>query len=796
MEVVFGGSFNPPTVAHYEIIKALSKKYDKVLILPNGKSYGRKTLIDDSYRLDMINLMVKDFDNVFVSTYEMENKFSGTYKTLRDLNHPVFVCGDDWIDNLHTWIGAQELVSENKFLVLTRNKKEEDILNIIENSTFLKPFKDHFEVMKLNFPNVSSKKFRNEFDKTQVLDSVFEYIKQNRLYKEDSMFANNYLKVALASPKVSLGKPLENAKTIMELANENKDAGIIVFPEMSLTGYTIYDWVLNQELLTGAKLALKHLVDNSSKQILVVGMPFEVSGRLYNTGVVIQNQKILGIVPKVSLNESFDKRVFTEGINFTKEPANVNIFGQDVPFGQMLFLNEEHNVSFGLEISDDLLGFNAPYHELYKNGADIVLNLGSSPFYLGYKEKIENAVKNAATTYSGAYLYTSINSSETASNVMFVANHIAYMNDTLLQNIESYDFNSLVTKVDVDLESIKSTRYLDKVNKNPTLIDMIVSNFELNETTNYILEKLPDPYPFIPKTDKECEEIINIVTTSLKHRLDYIGIKKVVIGISGGLDSTLALLFAYSTYKKYNMDPKNIVAITMPGFGTGSKSKSIATNLMDKLEVDARNISIKKEAQLHLKLLEHDLEKKDVTYENVQARLRTLLLMNTANKEAGIVIGTGDMSEIALGWSTFNGDQMSMYNVNAGLPKTTIKALVNYYIKVYPELKTELKKVYGAVISPELTGSDQSTEDRLGKYIINDFIMYHAFVNGASKKRIVYLLENVHNLEHVIACNYYDNFFKRFNRNQYKRLASPEGVRVFKLTLSPHGGFKYPGDMK
>ncbi len=799
MEVVFGGSFNPPTVAHYEIIKELSKKYDKVIVLPNGKSYGRKTLVDDKYRIDMLNLIIKEFDNVEVSGIEMEKKFEGTYLTLRELNHPVFVCGDDWIDNLETWICAKELVSENKFLVLTRDKTEEEIFKIIENSKLLKEYKSHFEVLKLNFKEYSSKRFRLYYDKTQVLDEVFEYINKHRLYKEDCMFSNNYLKIAISSPRVFLGRPMLNAEEAIKTASSCKDAAILCFPELSLTGYTIGDWIFNAELLNETRKALKYIVDNSDNQIIIVGLPYEVAGRLYNCAAVIQNKKVLGIIPKTNLPrtaEFYETRLFTSGIKFLKEPITINVFDQEVPFGGMVFVNEKHSVNFGVEICGDMWGQGNPHHLLYHNGADIVFNLSSSPYYLGKRHVRTTFVKDASQRYDGAYIYTSTGASETCSDLLLTAHHLIYNCGEKIVDEEYFDLNSIINKADIDLEAIRFTRYSNGYCKDPVEMKLITVDFELEETTNCMLEKLPDAYPFVPKTSQEFDEIISVVTTALKHRLDHIGINKVVLGISGGLDSTLALLFAYSTYKKYKMDPKNIIAITMPGFGTGSKSKSIAVSLMEKLGVDARNISIKKEAQTHLKMLNHDLEKKDVTYENTQARLRTMVLMNTANKEGGIVLGTGDMSEIALGWSTFNGDQMSMYNLNAGLPKTTIKALVNYFINVYPELKNELKKVCSAVISPELTGKDQSTEDTLGKYSVNDFLMYHLFVRGASRKRICFLLENVFNLEHVIANNYYDNFLRRFNRNQFKRLASPEGIKIFSLSLSPHGSFKYPGDMK
>lgn len=799
--VVFGGSFNPVTIAHESIISELSKRFDEVILVPNGNKYTRKDLIDDKDRVKMLEIVSEKFDNVVISDIELKRNFGGTIQTLNDLNNPYFAIGDDCLFDLKTWIKSDELVSNNKFIVFTRDYEAEDIEKKIKQDEFLSKYSSHFTVIKIDFANVSSSKFRETHNFDMITSNVAQYIKEKELYSErgKAMFKNNYLKVAIATPKVYLGKPMENAKEIINIMNNNEEAVVILFPELSLTGYSIGDWLFNSSLLNETLNALKYLVDNSSNQIMIVGLPLEYCGGIYNCAAVIQNKKILGIIPKITMprtGEFNETRYFVSGKKIVDNNVKISLFNEEVDFGSLLFKNKEYNVCFGVEICGDFWGQKPPHEKLFQKGADIVLNLSASTFYLG-KDKVRRVlVNNASEKFKGAYIYTSCGPSDTTSDITFTGHQMVYSCGDAILDVETKSLDTVVNMVDIDLETIRHSRYSDGYSRDGEFVEENFINFDLTMSKEYKLNNVIDKYPFVPKSEDQFEEIIDIVSLSLIHRLNYIGIKKVVLGISGGLDSTLALLFVYNAFKKYKISPKNIIAITMPGFGTGSKSKNIALHLMEKLGVDNREISIKKEAIQQLKMLNHDLETKDITYENVQARIRTMLLMNTANKEGGIVIGTGDMSEIALGWSTFNADQMAMYNVNSGLPKTTVKALVKYFITKYPELKSELTKVYNAIISPELTGSDQSTEDRIGKYEINDFIMYHIFGNGASKERIAYLLNELFGLDEETANNYYDNFMRRFNRNQYKRLAGPEGIKIFKLSLCPRGDLRYPGDMK
>lgn len=613
------------------------------------------------------------------------------------------------------------------------------------------------------------------------------------------MYFNNYLKVALAVPRVSVGHCMENAIEMKKIAEQYADASILLFPELSLTGYVLGDWFFNRELLDNASEALEFLVKSSNKQIWLVGTVIEYRGYLYNVACVIQNKKILGIVPKIHLaigREFYETRLFASGFPFRDNPCVLSLFGQPVKMGSLLFKSSEFDVTFGIEICRDLWAPKSPHCDLFMKGAEIVFNLSASTYHLNKGAKRTLLCQSASMKGLGAYVFASTGMSETASDIAFSGHRIAYQLNECLLDEEELSFDSVASYVDIDLEKIKYSRYSDGWHHDESNLYKEVIYFDLEESKKYYLEHLPSLLPFVPKKDEEFASIIDITTASIYHRLKYIGIKDVVLGISGGLDSTLALLFCYETFKRYNLDLKGIHCYTMPALATGSDSLLRSKRLIESLGLKVNVIDISSQVLEQFVLIEHDENKLDTTYENVQARYRTLTLMNLANKLSAIVIGTGDMSEIALGWSTFNGDQMAMYNVNAGLPKTTIKAMIKYLTTKEPSTTSVLIEILNAKISPELISSSQSTEDTLGKYEINDFLLYHFFSCGASKKRIVFLLNLCFDLSEDEAVERYNYFFDRFNKNQYKRLASPEGIKIFPFSLSPRVDFRYPGDMK
>lgn len=613
------------------------------------------------------------------------------------------------------------------------------------------------------------------------------------------MLQNNYLRIATCVPKVHLGNPMKNVEEITKMISQIKDASIILFPELAITGYSIGDWMTNNELLEQANLALDTLVQSSNQQIIIVGGPLQYNNKLYNVAYVIQNKTIIGAVPKMHLpsyREFFERRIFESGSEFYKQFVVVKQGNYEFPFGELLFDSEF--VKFGIEICEDLWQNNAPHIDLYDNGAHIVFNLSTSTFQINKSERRRMICDNASFLGSGAYVYTSTGISETSSDILYSGHMIVCECGEVLVDDESLSKEENFHLVDIDLEMINYNRRVLNTTNHTDFNHLSKVSFNLRPELEVLLpiKREISSFPFSLKTNKNKQDVIDVVSTALYHRLKHIGIKKVVLGVSGGLDSTLALLMINYCFEKYNLDKSGIIAITMPGLGTGQKSKNNAYNLCQGLNINLREIAIGEEVKHHFQLIGKDDENKDITYENIQARYRTLILMNVANKENAIVCGTGDMSEIALGWSTFNGDQMSMYNLNGGLPKTTIRELTDYFITIYPSLKDALEKVINLPISPELTSSQQLTEDIIGKYEINDFIMYHIFIRGASKNRIKYLLMQVFGLSIDKALSYYDNFMKRFCRNQFKRLTGPESIKIFSFSFSARSDLHFPGDMK
>lgn len=615
------------------------------------------------------------------------------------------------------------------------------------------------------------------------------------------MNQNNYLKTALIVPKIKLGDPLTNAQTIIKLAHDAQDAAIIVFPELTISGYSLGDWFFNQELLKQHTAALQMIVEQSNEQVWLIGGVLEHQSSLYNVSYVIQNKKILGIVPKINLpsyQEFFENRIFTSGRNFYEYPEEILVCGLNVPVGNLLFEDLHQKVSFGIEICEDLWQNNTPHQGYYQANATLVFNLSASTFHINKDKRRVQLCNNASYLGKGAYLYISTGISETSSDVVFSGHAIACeLGETILDEETLHD-EEKIYYVDIDLEAINKRRL--ETSSSVTIEDLkgikrIPYGLRLSKTSVNFNRPL-SKYPFALQNAENAEKVITVIKEGLYHRLSHIGINKVVLGISGGLDSTLALLFAWECFKKHNFPLTNILAFTLPGLGTGPTSKGLAHSLMNILGVKAQEIDIRTEALHHFDLIGQDNEHQDVTYENIQARYRTLTLMNIANKEQAIVVGTSDMSEIALGWSTFNGDQMAMYNLNAGLPKTVVKELVIYFAEKYPELHDVLMKVAHATITPELTGFDQATEDIVGRYEINDFLMYHLFVRGASKDHLIFLLQIAFELTQDDALRYYESFLKRFNRNQFKRLTGPEGIKIFEMSFSARSDFHYPGDMK
>ena len=613
------------------------------------------------------------------------------------------------------------------------------------------------------------------------------------------MYQNGFIKIEMFTPNLTIGNPMENASEVITLLNHSK-ASIALFPELTLSGYTAGDLFYEKAFLDDVLKALAHILEKTTYQgVYMIGLPLLVDGILFNVAAIIQQQKILGIVPKKFIpnyKEFYEKRWFHSG-NILKS-KQINVLNQKVNFGDILFVNDKHDLVLGVEVCQDMWTSYAPSDLMALNGAHLLFNLSASTEHIKKPTTRRNTVMEHSRKQFSGYFYTSSGVTESTTDLVYSNHKIAAVLGEVIGEKDFFNQDvSLV--VDVDIDSIKHQRRIDSTyadQKKYYEHDYLISKFLINETTDFFFEEKIDQTPFIPKVNQQEEVILasKIQTEALKTKLKSNPNLKIIIGISGGLDSTLALLTAVRAMKELKRDPKEIIGVTMPAKPTSKRSKNDALDLMEKLQITSMMIPIEKAVNQHLETIEHKEE--DITYENTQARIRTLFLMNLANKYNGFVLGTGDMSEIALGWMTFNGDHMSMYNINAGVTKTWVRQLVQYYAEnEFKQVKDILTSICQAPISPELK-EEQITEETVGSYEINDFILYHYLVNGASKQKIEWLLAKAFNMTIKESFEYVERFFKRFYSQQFKRQSMPEGPKILQVSLSPRGELRLPSDIK
>jgi len=604
---------------------------------------------------------------------------------------------------------------------------------------------------------------------------------------------NGFLKLANVTPKVYLGDVFENINEIKK-ALKKIDADIVTFPELAITGYSLGDLFYSNDIINEAEDAVREfLKTNTFNGIVIMGAPVKIDNALYNCALVIQKDIILGIVPKSflpNMGEFREKRWFKTDYDFD----TVVYADLEVPFGMIKFIDELNKVKFGVEICYDMFAPISVSSVYSINGCNVIFNIAASDEVFGKAESRKNFILAKSKECCAIYSYTSTGLTDSTSSCIFGGCRVVASNGKLLSEAELYklDTDILYTICDIDKINYARDRFI-ALNDSLGLVEMDLQNvfFTLPEK-----EYLPevDQTPYVPKVnEKEAfETISSIMELALARRIEVTHSKSVVVGISGGLDSTLTLLSAYKAFKRLKRDPKDIIAITMPGLGTSERTKTNADVLMEKLKVTRKEISIEKSVLSHFKDISHNKNDMNVTYENAQARMRTLILMDVANDNNGIVLGTGDMSEIALGWATYNGDQMSMYNVNCNIPKTLVRFMVKCYADYsFKGCKSTLYDIIDTPISPELK-KDQKTEDTVGKYEINDFILYNYLENGYSMEKINYLLSKAFEID---GSEYIKNFFNRFYTQQFKREASPDGIRVFDMALDPRSGFVMASDV-
>jgi len=620
------------------------------------------------------------------------------------------------------------------------------------------------------------------------------------------------IKVAAAVPTVKVadvGYNVAQAESLIAQA-EGQGVEVLVLPELCLTGYTCQDLFKEQLLIDKAEEALIVLLDFTRKLdvIVIVGLPVQIGSLLYNCAAVVQSGSLLGVVPKTYLpnyGEFYEKRWFASAQDL--KPQEIYLAGSPIKVTpEPTIFTTCDGVRFGVEVCEDVWAPVPPSNRLALAGADIIFNLSASDELIGKHDYLLQLLcQQSARTMSG-YVYASCGFGESTQDVVYGGNAIIVENGRLLCEGERFSLQPQIKMMQIDVERLRTER-----RTNSTFITAqarvscqpIYINCKPVSPRDFELVREVDPHPFIPKADKmqaSCEEILNIQVAGLAKRVYHIGGSKAVIGISGGLDSTLALLVTVKAFDKLGLDRRGIIGITMPGFGTTDRTYNNALALMKELKVTIREISIAKAVMQHFEDIGHDKNQHDTTYENSQARERTQILMDVANKENAIVIGTGDLSELALGWATYNGDHMSMYGVNASVPKTLVRYLVSY---LAGEMATNiLMDIVDTPISPELIPADaqgnirQKTEDLVGPYELHDFFLYYTLRCGFRPSKILMLAEKAFadTYDTEVIRKWLSTFCRRFFNQQFKRSCMPDGPKVGSVSLSPRGDWRMPSD--
>lgn len=620
-----------------------------------------------------------------------------------------------------------------------------------------------------------------------------------------------YIKVGAFVNKLHLGNPKENAKEIIKGLTEGikKEVAILLTPELSLTGYTCGDMFLQDKLLKESLNALEEIKEATKDKdiIVLVGIPLEIDNELYNCATVLEKGKILGVIPKTFIpnyNEFYEARWFSSSKNLKRN--KINLLGEEVPVSTNL-LFRENEICFAVEICEDLWTVNPPSNSHAQAGANIIFNLSSSNEGIGKHEYRKNLVSMQSAKTISAYIYASSGPGESSSDILFGGASMIYENGSLLAENKRFTFENNLITADIDIKKLQNDRLKNKsYMANAKLEEYLTIPVFLRDSKK--LERVYKEYPFVPSNilerKKRSEEILDIASTALARRLMTLNYPKCVIGMSGGLDSTLAFLIIIRALKKLNRDATDILGITMPGFGTTSRTYDNACNLVKEYGGVLKEISIKEACLVHLKDIGLDENDRSVAYENAQARERTQILMDVANKENGIVIGTGDLSELALGWCTYNGDHMSMYAVNSSIPKTLVRYLVEYVKEEETGKKKEiLEDILNTPISPELLPPDklgnmlQKTESTIGPYVLHDFFLYHFLRYGAEPKKLLYIAINTFKdtFTKEEIKKWLKVFLNRFFTQQFKRNCIPDGVKVGSISLSPRGDLRMPSDM-
>ena len=623
-----------------------------------------------------------------------------------------------------------------------------------------------------------------------------------------------FIRVGAIVNKLALANPLKNAEVIIKEIKKAETLGvsIVTTPELSFTGYTCGDMFLQEQLLDDSIKALEQVL-NETKDIDIIsilGMPLRHDNQLFNCAAVITKGKILGVIPKTYIpnyQEFYEARWFSSSKELITE--EIEILGQLVPITTNILFQDKtlKEATFGIEICEDLWTVNPPSNNHALAGATMIFNLSSSNELIGKQEYRKSLVSSQSARTISAYIYASSGVMESTSDILFGGASMIYENGSILAENKRFELESNIITADIDVLKLANDRIKNKsFMKNTNLEEYKIIKLDIKDNIKELNREYKE-YPFVPSNElernKRCEEIIEIQSTALARRLIQVGNPKCVIGMSGGLDSTLAFLVIVKAYEKLKRNPKDIIGITMPGFGTTDRTYQNSIDLVKEYGGTLKEISIKDAALLHMKDIGLPETDRSITYENIQARERTQILMDVANMENGLVIGTGDLSELALGWCTYNGDHMSMYAVNTSIPKTLVRYLVAWVKDTTDGKKKEvLQDILDTPISPELLPPDeagnilQKTESSIGPYVLHDFYLYHFLRYGATPKKIYTLakhtFKNSFSKEEIK--KWLKVFIRRFFTQQFKRNCIPDGVKVGSISLSPRGDLRMPSD--
>ncbi|MGL4986045.1 MAG: NAD(+) synthase [Treponemataceae bacterium] len=632
-----------------------------------------------------------------------------------------------------------------------------------------------------------------------------------------------FIRLACVSPETAVANCKKNAETIISHITElsKKNVSIIVFPELCITSYTCGDLFFQTTLLEQAQSELLAIIKHTafSKALVFVGLPLLHNSTLYNVAAVIYNGSLLAIIPKTYIpnyNEFYEKRYFA---SFCADNTSILLFDKKVPFGTKILINDKKNpfLNIAAEICEDLWAVIPPssYHALH--GASIIVNLSASNDTVSKAHYRKSLVEMQSSKLLCAYAYANAGAGESTTDVVYSGNSfIAENGITMAEKMPFASKDYIISDIDTELllkERQKNTTFATEQNKcinhSQSPSDYLSISIDIEKagfSSSTVLKRIINAHPFVPisneKLHNRCREIIAIQAHGLIKRIKHTKVKKVVIGLSGGLDSTLAFLITIEAFKILALDVKGIIAITMPCFGTTEHTKNNALTLAKEFGTTIKIIPIKESVMQHFKDISHDEKTLDITYENCQARERTQVLMDVANQVGGLVIGTGDLSELALGWATYNGDHMSMYSVNASIPKTLVKSLVSSFSQTHQgNIALVLQAIIETPVSPELLPPvngmiSQKTEDIVGPYDLHDFFLYYFLRFGFSPQKILFLAEHAFKdaFDKTEIKKWLKIFLNRFFSQQFKRSCLPDGPKVGSICLSPRGDWRMPSD--